>query len=66
MDTKEYEELKAKFLALVANVPLKLRDEIIALIDDKPVSWNVAYGEVKFDSNASKKIIERMRQIGVL
>ena len=67
METKEYEQFKAKFLALAANVPLSLREEIIAVVDDdKPITWNVAYAEVKYDSEYSREIIERMLQIGVL
>lgn len=66
MNEKEYETLKAKFLKLVANVPLPLREEIIAIIDDKPVSWNAAYGEIKQNTANAKNILEHLKNIGLV
>ena len=66
MDQKEYEDLKAKFLKVVADVPIPLREEIIAMVDNKGVSWNVAYGEVKNDTKNSKDLLKHLTQIGLL
>lgn len=62
----EYEVLKAKFLKLIASVPLPLRSEIIAIVDKKPVSWDAAYGEIKQDTNNAKTILLCLKRIGVL
>ena len=59
MDKKEYEVLKAKFLKLIANVPIPLREEIIAVVDEKTVSWNAAYGEIKGNTDNAKTILEQ-------
>ena len=66
MDKSDYEILKAKFLKLVANVHIPLREEIIAVVDNKTVSWNVAYGEVKNDTKNSEEILKHLKQIGLL
>lgn len=66
MDKKEYDILKAKFLKLIANVPFPLREEIIAVVDDQPVSWNVAYGEISQDTDKAKEILRHLQQIGLL
>lgn len=66
MDKLECEELKAKFLKVFANVPLPLREEIIVMIEDKPLSWNTVYAEFKMDTVNVKEIITRLKLIGVL
>ena len=66
MDKKEYEVLKAKFLKLMASVPIPLRNEIIAVVDKQPVSWSVAHGENSHDANKAEEILKHLRQIGLL
>lgn len=66
MDKKEYEIAKAKFLKIIANVPLPLRDEIIAVINDQTISWNAAYGEITQDTSNAKKILEHLKKIGLI
>jgi len=66
MNKKEYEVLKAKFLKLIASVPLPLRDEIIAVVDNKTVSWNAAYGEINQDTENAKLILEQLKKIGLI
>ena len=66
MDKEEYEVLKAKFLKLFANVPLPLRHEIIALVNNQPISWTAAYGEIMHYTDKSQDILTHLKQIGLL
>lgn len=66
MNKEEYEILKAKFFKLFASVPTPLRGEIIAVVDDEPISWAVAYLELKEDTGKAKTILSRLKQIGLL
>ncbi|MBS3122561.1 hypothetical protein J4434_06790 [Candidatus Woesearchaeota archaeon] len=66
MDKKEYELLKAKFLKLVASVPLPLRGEIIAVVNNQTISWNAAYGEIKTNSDNAEVILNKLKKIGLL
>lgn len=66
MDKAEYEVLKAKFLKLIANVAFPLRKEIIAVVDNQPVSWNVAYGEVSQDTDKAKEVLKHLKQIKLI
>ena len=66
MDKKEYGVLKAKFLQLIASVPLPLRDEIIAVVNNQTVSWNAAYGDIKEDTEKAQEILKHLKQIGLL
>lgn len=57
---------KSIFLKKYANLPLALRDEIIVIIDDKPLTWNAAYLEVKNDTEKSKEILEKLSELEIL
>ncbi len=61
----DIEALRAKFLKGYASVPEKLREDIIALIDEKPYSWNSAYVEVYGKTPLGDRIIKRLEGIGM-
>lgn len=66
MKKEEYETLRAKFLKIFASVPLPLRNEIIVLVEDKPVSWNAAYGDVKQDTDNAKVILRHLKRMSLI
>jgi len=66
MDNKKYGVLKAKFLKSRANVPLPLRDEIIAVVGNQTFSWNAAYGEIDQDTENAELILEQLTRIGLI
>ena len=53
-------QFKERFYKVYANLPLNLRDEIILVIDDEPITWKVAYLEVKGNTNLGKQILEKL------
>jgi len=59
----ETEERREEFLQLYANLPLGLRDEIIAIVNEKPITWNVAYIEVINKTKLSEKILEEIEKV---
>jgi hypothetical protein len=60
------EDKRAKFLKVFANVPEGIRGDIIAVVDDKPFTWNTAMIEVKNNSILGKKIIEKLIKVGII
>ena len=61
------ENKKEKFMRIFANVPEKIRGEdVIAVIDDKPFTWNTAMIEIKNDSELGKKILKQLEKVGVV
>lgn len=60
------QHLKENFLKTYSNIPLNLRDEIILVFEDKPISWNVAYIEVKANSEISKKILKELKELNLI
>ena len=60
MDSREI------FLRVYANLPLGLRGEIILVLEDRPISWNVAYVEVYNNTEKSIKILKKLEEIGII
>jgi hypothetical protein len=60
------ETLRENFLKVYANIPLSLRDEIILVFEDKPLTWNVAYLEIKANTNRGTKILKELRGLKLI
>ena len=57
---------KEKFLNAFANLPEPEREQVIAIIDNKTYSWNVAYNEISNDTELGKKILKKLENMGLL
>lgn len=57
---------KEKFYKVYANVPLGLRDEIILVMDDEPISWKIARLEIDGGTKMAKRILEKLVALGVI
>jgi len=62
---RDIEKLRALFLKFYASVPDKLREDIIALVDDKTYSWNSTFVEVNGKTALGDKILKKLEQIGL-
>jgi hypothetical protein len=57
------EDKRAKFLKIFSNIPETLRESIVAVVDNKPYTWNVAYIEIKNKTELGKKILKIMEEL---
>ena len=57
---------KERFLKAYANLPEPERHQVIAIIDEKPYSWNVAYVEVSNDTELGRKILKKLERMNIL
>lgn len=57
---------KDKFLKTYANLPEPEREQIIAIVDKKPYSWNVAYTEISNNTELGRKILNKIESLGLL
>jgi len=57
---------KAKFMKIYANVPINIRDGIISVIDGHPITWNVAYLEIKNETEMGAKILKNLVILDIL
>ncbi len=59
-------DFKSLFMRIYANLPLGSREEIIAVIDNEPITWKAAKLEIEFDTPKAQKILEFLSKIGIL
>jgi len=57
---------KEKFLKVYANLPELERYQIIAIVDKKSYSWNVAHTEISENTELGKKILKKIEELGIL
>lgn len=58
---------KESFMKIYANLPVNLRNEIIAVLPDVgPITWNVAYLEISSDTELGKKILEKLSNFKII
>jgi len=57
---------RTKFLKIYADLPLGIRREIVAVVDDEPVSWNAAKLEVEFKTVKGKEILKILTDLKII
>lgn len=57
---------KEQFLKIYSNLPLGVRKEIVVVIDNEPVTWDVAYIEVENDTEMSKRILSKLKELQII
>lgn len=63
--------LRERFLKVYANLPLGVRDEIALVLDDadkikKPLTWNVAFLEIKGNTALSERILKELDELNLI
>lgn len=58
--------LREKFLRAYANIPLNARKEIILVLEEGPITWEVAYFEVKNQTEKGEKIIDKLNELKLI
>jgi hypothetical protein len=59
-------DFKERFYKVYNNLPLNLRDEVVLVIQNEPVTWKVARLEVDQDTELSRTILEKLAALGVI
>ena len=57
---------REKFLKLYADIHEELRRDIVAVIDGKTYSWNIAYIEIKDNTELGKKLLKALEDLGIV
>ncbi len=58
---------KENFLKIYVNLPLGIRQEIILVLEDgRPITWDVAFIEIKEDTSLSKTILEKLEKLEII
>lgn len=59
-------DIKERFLQIYANLPLAVRNEIIVVLDDEPLTWNAARIEVENETKKGEEILKKLVEMGIL
>ena len=59
-------DARSKFLQIYSNLPLGLRKETILMLDDEPITWQVAFVEVEANTEKSKKILKKLEELKLI
>ena len=58
---------KEKFLKVYVNLPMKLRSDIVLVLDEKgPITWNVAYIEINNETKLGEEIFKRLAELKII
>jgi hypothetical protein len=67
MDEKAKINKREDFLRAYSNLPLSARREIILVLrEDGPITWEVAYLEVKNTTPTGEKILEQLHELKII
>ncbi len=66
MISAELDELKSKFISAYANLPEPERVQVMAVVNDKPYSWDAAYNEINADTELGYKILRKLKVVGIV
>jgi len=57
---------KARFMKVYSDLPINIRREVIAIIDGEPISWNIAFLEIKNETEIGEKILNKLILLGFI
>jgi hypothetical protein len=61
------EHLKEDFIKTYSNIPLSLRDDIILVTKESgPITWNVAFFEIRNNGALSDEILKGLKELGLI
>lgn len=56
----------SRFQKIYANLPEKIRKEIVVLVDDRPYTWNSSYIEIVNDTTLGKRIFNKLVELEII
>lgn len=68
MDTQKIEkDNRTRFLEVYSNLPINLREEIILVLEKRgPISWNVAYLEIKNNTELGESVLKKLEELKII
>ena len=66
MNAKDYQTLRTRFLEAYANLPLQARKEWVAVIEEEPITWMVAFFEIRNETEKGKLILAFLERLGII
>ena len=55
-----------RFFKVYSNLPLNERENTIVIIDDAPISWNLAHEEIRNETQRGAKILKTLKDLNFI
>lgn len=59
-------DLKERFYKVYNNLPLNLREEVVLVINNEPITWKVAKLEIDQNTKLSLEILEKLSELIII
>ncbi|MBI3443518.1 hypothetical protein HY008_02520 [Candidatus Woesebacteria bacterium] len=57
---------KEKFYKVYNNLPLNLREEVIVIIENEPITWKVAKLEIDNKTHLAEEILGKLEALNII
>jgi len=57
---------KARFLKVYSNLPMNLRNDIVLVFEEQPITWNVAYIEIDNETKLGEQIFDKLVNLKII
>lgn len=54
------------FFKVYSSLPLEERKLTVVILDKEPISWNLAYHEIKNNTNRGQKILKILKDLDII
>ena len=55
-----------RFFMVYSEVPIDERKSVVVVIDNEPISWNIAYQEIKNNTERGEKILNILKKLEII
>lgn len=59
-------DIKEEFFKIYANLPIEERNNVVVVINKQPISWNIAYLEIKSNTKIGQKVLKTLQELKIL
>jgi len=59
-------EQRQDFFKIYSNIPPEERRNVVVVIGDQPISWLIAYQEIKNDTKLGAKILKMLKDLEII
>ena len=57
---------KETFFKVYSNVPIEERSHVVVVIEGQPISWALAYQEVKNNTGTGQKVLKVLEELDII
>lgn len=57
---------KEDFFKVYSNLPIEERNHVVVVIKEQPISWNLAYQEIKNETKLGQQILKILKELEII